>query len=293
MEFYQLITFNEVAKKKNFSRVAKDLSISQPAVSRQIEALEQTIGLTLFHRVGRNIELTDAGRTLLSLSEEIVSQVNKAKSVMEGLKSLHSGSITIGASTTIGNYFLTPMIITFMKEYPGIDIKLDIKSTDEIKERVKRNLYDIAVIPEEIPGSSLNKEAFLEDEIVLVAPKDHRISKQENVQIQDLQDEKLIVRSAGSNTRKSIEKHLEKFDVSIPMIELGSTESIKQAIIAGGGISFLSRRTVEIEVNSGVIEVIHGENLTTTRMFYLVNHKDTYPSQAVNAFKTFLKEKMK
>ncbi|MGP4080751.1 LysR family transcriptional regulator [Pseudalkalibacillus sp. R45] len=292
MDFHQLKTFYTVAKHKNFTRASKELAISQPAVSRQIESLEKYFDLTLFHRVGRHIELTDAGKTLYTMGEQILALVQKTSAVLDGMKNLESGSLQVGASTTIGNYFMVPVVMKFMERYPGIQLNLDIKSTTEIQQQIERNLLDIAIVPEIPSSQSLVKESFLNDDIVLIAPKSHSLTMKKDVTLKDVSNEKLIVRGVGSNTRKTIEEHFKKHNVELnPAVELGSTEAIKQAVIAGGGISFLPKITIESELKLNAVEIVEGRNLILSRKFFIVHHKDSYPSPAVKAFIDFLIKK--
>jgi DNA-binding transcriptional LysR family regulator len=289
MDFYQLKTFYHVAKQKSFTRASIELSISQPAVSRQIESLEKKFGLTLFHRVGREIQLTDSGLVLFEMAEKILSLVGKTESVMEGMKNLESGSIVVGASTTIGNYLMAPIVINFMKKYPGVSIKLEIQPTDEILSKVKNNLLDIAIIPEVPVITSLINENLLQDEIVLIARKNHPLTNQKNVRLEDLINEKFVMRGQDSNTRKTIEKHLKQHEVNLQKyIELDSTEAIKQAVLTGEYISFVSRRTIQMETKFGEIQVIEGKDLSTIRNFHIVRHKETFPSPVVDAFIRFI-----
>jgi DNA-binding transcriptional LysR family regulator len=291
VDFYQLNTFYQVAVHKNFTRAAKYLSISQPAVSRQIEALEQSVDLTLFHRVGRNIELTDAGKTLFAMTEQILSLVRKTMSMMEEMKNLETGSLVVGASTTIGNYFLAPIVMNFMNRYPGIKVKLEIKSTSEIHDRISRNLLDIAVIPEFTGSSALKQERFIQDDFVLIVPKNHPLKLKKDVKLEDIKNEKIIIRGPGSNTRKTIEEHFQKYKIFFPsLVELDSTEAIKQAVIAGAGISFLPKRTVELEMRLDIIEVLDGFDFNPSREFFIVHHKDNYPSPVVKVFISFLRD---
>lgn len=290
MDFYQLQTFYHVAKYKNFTRVGEILSISQPAVSRQIESLEHQLGLTLFHRVGRSIELTSAGKTLFEKSEQILSLVRQTRSLLEGMKNLESGSLVVGASTTIGNYFLAPVVMRFMETYPGIQVHLEIKSTKEIQERLEKNLLDIVIIPEVSTSSTLIQEPLLEDEIVLIAPAGHLPISEKDSLNEIISKTRFITRKVGSNTRKSIEQHFQKYQVPFPAsTEFDSNESIKQAVISGAGVSFLSKRTVLLELELSILTVLKGKEMNFFRRFFITHHKETYPSPAVKAFISFLK----
>ncbi|MFC0189903.1 LysR substrate-binding domain-containing protein [Fictibacillus aquaticus] len=289
MDFYQLKTFYQVAKQRSFTRAAVVLSISQPAVSRQIEALEQKLGLTLFHRVGREIKLTDAGTFLFENAEKILSLVNQTESFMEGMKNVNSGSIVVGASTTIGNYLMAPIVINFMKKYPGVNIKLEIQPTDEILVKVKNNVLDIAIIPEVPVISALIHEPFIQDEIVLIAGKSHPLINKKISSLKDIVNEKYVMRGHDSNTRKTIENHLKQHNVQLQQfIELDSTEAIKQAVLTGEFLSFVSRRTVRMETKFGEIQILKGNELNTFRNFHIVRHKETFPSPAVDAFIKFI-----
>lgn len=291
MDFYQLKTFYTVARYKNFSRAAEELSISQPAVSRQIESLEKSLGVTLLYRVKKITELTEAGRILYDHAEQVLMMVEKTKVAIEGFRNLEYGSLVVGASTTIGNYCIAPVVLEFMEKYPGIQIRLEIKPSTEIQERMTKKLLDIAILPDVVPSSYSIQDHLLRDELVLVLPKNSKFVKQEHVQIHDLLDETFLIRDLGSNTRRTIEGHLKKCGVNLRrVVELGSNESIKQAVIAGGGVSFLSKRTVQYELALGVIDLIEGTDFQTSRDFYIVYHEDSYPSPVVRTFVDFLQD---
>lgn len=179
----------------------------------------------------------------------------------------------------------------FSERFPGIQISLDVQSSEEILHKLKQHTLDIAVCAGPISTASFFVEPFLRDALVLVVPPKHRLAKKEHVTLKDLSNEKLILRSQGSNTRFTIERHFQQHQMKLPpTIELNSTEAIKQAVISGAGISFLSKRTIELEVKCGAIVVIDGEELRPSRQFHIVHPKGIYPSPAILMFTSYLKK---
>ncbi|SFF04483.1 LysR family transcriptional regulator [Alteribacillus iranensis] len=293
LDIQQLKTFQAAAKHENYSAAAEELSLSQPAVSRQIDRLEQYLQVNLFYKVGRQMKLTAIGKEVKAKTDQILALVNSTTSLVQSINELETGSLRLGASTTIGNYSMAPMIMKFMEKYPHVDIKLDIKSTAEMKKSLRQEMLDIAVIPETPESNEFEAELFVEDEIVFVASPHHPIVKKEKITIEDLAQERWILRDPNSNTRKTMQHHLLSHGFVLPEgVELGSTEAVKQAVITGGGIAFLSKMTFETERQLGVLQALNVENIACKRHFYVVHHRHYYPTPAVDAFISFLTDKI-
>ncbi|WP_158735915.1 LysR family transcriptional regulator [Alteribacillus sp. YIM 98480] len=293
MDIQQLKTFQTVAKHENFSMAAEELSLSQPAVSRQIDRLEQYLNVNLFYKVGRNMKLTAVGKEIKVKADQILALVDRTTSLVQSINELETGSLRLGASTTVGNYSMAPMVMKFMEKYPRIDVTLDIKSTAEMQKNLRNEMLDIAIIPEIPQSREFQSEVFIEDEIVFAASPQHPVAKKEHLTFEDLAEERWILRGPKSNTRKTMENYLFSKGFQIPKgIELGSTEAVKQAVITGGGLAFLSKMTFETEQKLGIIQPLNVSGISCKRHFYVVRHNHYYPTPAVDAFTSFLTEKI-
>lgn len=274
-----------VAKHLNFTRAAQELSVSQPAVSRQIDSLEQYYGLQLFKRSGRSVQLTDAGKSLLGMSEHILALLDKTKIMMEGFRNLEAGSISVGASTTIGNYYLAPLVYQFKEKYPSISLSFEIQSNQKIQEKIEKNQYDVAICSGPI-NKSFFSEPFLIDELILIS-----LEEIENFNDEELANETVITLGESSSIRHHIDSYfLKKGLIFKPKMEIDSIEGIKQIIINNGGISILPKRSVELELTSNRVYVVNNDNFKINRQFFIVHQKDIYPSPATLAFTAFLKK---
>ncbi|MDG5787260.1 LysR family transcriptional regulator [Evansella sp. AB-P1] len=292
MDLHQLKTFYYVATLLNFSKAAQKVSLSQPAVSRQMEALENYFGLDLFYRINKKIELTDAGRRLLKYTEEMLMLEEKTKRDMESIKSIDSGEIVIGAGTSIGNYFLSPLIMDFSCQFPKINCKLIIDNTSTILEKLRNGIIDIAIVAEPTFDPNYFYEALVHDEIILLSTNKERYKFEKLSSVHELNNEVFILRNYGSNTRKCINNLFEKLQfVPLKIVEFSSNEAIKQAVINGNGIGALSKITVQLELQSKVIFPIPVKE-QCKRQFFLVNHKGKYMSPIILKFKDFIMERI-
>ncbi|UOF90883.1 LysR family transcriptional regulator [Fodinisporobacter ferrooxydans] len=291
MDFYQLNTFYHVAQRLNFTRAAEDLNMSQSAVSRQIEALEKNLGLPLFNRIGRSVSLTEAGYVLYKQCEQILRLVEGTQAAIETLKNLESGSLRVGCSSTVGNYILPSVVLKFIRKYPGIQIHVNIDCTKHMLERAEAGDVDIAIIAGPIESNVLYVEPFLKDEIVLAMGKNHPLVGEDDILFDSLSQYPILVRSEGSHSRKTILQHFARIGWdTISTVEFDTTEAIKQAIIAGPAIGFLSKFSIHHEVQCGLMSMYDHEPYAIHRNFYIVSHKGKHPSPAMLAFKTFLRK---
>ncbi|MHB1630353.1 MAG: LysR substrate-binding domain-containing protein [Bacilli bacterium] len=291
MDFQQLKTFHRVASHLNFTRAAEELHLSQPAVSRQIEALEATLGLPLFDRSGRKISLTEAGYVLFRQCEQILRLVDSTRTAIDTLKNLESGSLHIGLSSTIGNYILPHTILQFTRKYPGIQTKISISCSRDVLQKLESGAVDIAVVSGPITSTALYVEPFLQDEIVLAMGDGHPLSQLDQITVDSIRQFPLLLRSEGSGTREAIARHAARLGWQLPLsIEFETTEAIKQAIMAGSGVGFLSTFAVRFEMRYGLIRPVRRDPFRVSRSFFIASHKARHPSPGALAFKTFIRK---
>lgn len=290
MEFHQLRTFYFVATYLNFSKAAEKVSLSQPAVSRQIEALEKYYELPLFYRAGRKVELTDAGRRLLQYAERILALAEEADTALKSLKSLDSGELTVGAGTTFGNYVLSPLLMKFKNRYPKIQVKLKIEKTSVILDELRNGLIDTAVIAKTLNHPEFYIHHLASDDIILAVP--YSSSIQESIELNQLSEETFFLRTAGSHTRECVDQFFQENNFQPKNImEFDTNEAIKQSIINGYGIGMLSKSTLQTEIQHHMIRAIKMKQ-NCSREFITIHPKSMFPTPATLIFHSFLRKNM-
>ena len=285
--------FITVADKKNFSKAAKALSLTQPAVSFQIQTLEQYYQTMLFDRVNRHVKLTAAGELLLDYAVHMNNLQAELERNMQQLTGHVKGELLVGASTTIGEYILPYVVGAFKQEYPDVNATIQIMNTNDIAENVNNKSFDLGIIegPVELT-ENMESIAFLEDELVLAIPSDHPFAAKESITLEELKTLPYITREPGSGSRLIFEQALIDADFDIEelhmVMELGSTTSIKSAIMGGLGISTISKWAIQDLVKTGKVAALTIEGLTLKRTFNIILNNEKFHSEATGKFLDFL-----
>ncbi|AUC60737.1 transcriptional regulator of RuBisCO operon CbbR [Cyanobacterium sp. HL-69] len=241
---HQLEVFETVARLQSFTKAAEELSIKQPTVSSQIKQLTQTVGLPLFEQIGKQLYLTNAGEELLNTCHEIFARLDNFEMTVADLKGVKEGKLCLTVVTT-GKYFVPRLLGSFCQLYPHVDISLQVTNHQQIHQRMLDNKDDLYILSKPPEDIDLERYAFLDNPLVVVAPKNHILSNQKNISLEELQPFPFILREIGSNTRKVIQKIFDDNKLNIQVrLELGSNEAIKQAIMGGLGLSVLSKHTL-------------------------------------------------
>jgi DNA-binding transcriptional LysR family regulator len=285
MDFQRLAVFRAVARRLSFSRAADELHLTQPAVSKHIQQLEAELGVRLFHRVGKRVELTDAGRIVADYAQRVSALTEDVRRVLGELEGLRRGYLRLGASATPGLYLLPEMLARFRKKYPQVETTLVITNSADVTRRVSAGEFDMGFVgaPTETPG--LQVRPFVGDEIVLIVPPGHPLARQRAFAPDLLAQETLIVREPGSATRQIAEAHLTRLGVAPKaVLEMTGCEGVKRAVAAGLGVAFVSRRAVALEVAQRLVSVLEVSELHFARQLYLLTRKDARPSAATLAF---------
>jgi len=286
-----LRTFLSVARHLNFTRAAGELLTSQPAVSRQIAQLEQEVGGPLFERLGRNVHLTDAGRTLVPLAEQILGQIERAVEAVRGRVGSVVGRLHIGASTTPGLYLLPRVLGRFHQRHPDIDLRLTVENSLGIEQAVLSNELDLGFIGAHLVNKTLSIVPVADDEIVCFCGAAHLLAKRERVAPTVLTDQTWIVREAGSATRQLFEQWLAGVGIRMQkFMEMKSPEGIKALVQAGIGISFMSRYGLEKEFRSRSLARINLAGPRLTRPIFLVRHPDKHESRPMRQLLALLSQ---
>lgn len=292
MNFNQLRIFYSVAKNKSVTLAAKELYLTQPAVSIQIHLLEDDYGVKLFNRSGKGITTTEEGNLLFSYAEKILNLSDETDEALRQIKSLERGKVKIGAGRTIGAYYLPQLFESFTLKYPNIGIQMDIGSSSQVIEGILSFRNDIGFIGTDYFNKNLVVIPFTKDRLVLITPPDHELTHKKVISYKDLSGQKMIMREKGSGTRELIENELVNRKVSTETImELGSNEAIKHAVEAGLGVSIISNNVIKREKDLGRVKILHFSNNQDIIMnIYIVYHKDKYLSPLLKSFLNIAKE---
>lgn len=288
--FRQLRVFNEVARQGSVQRAAEALHLTPPAVSMQIREVESHVGLSLFDRSGRRLVLSTAGEYFLVYARRLLGTLKEAEDAMARLTRVESGVLTLGMVSS-AKYFLPALLARFHDEYPAIEVRLRLGNRDQLVALMKANEVDLGVMgrpPRDWPNRA---EPFALHPHVLVTSPTHPFTRLDLVPADSLAREPFIVREPTSGTRAALEEYLSRFNLQpVFVMEMDSTEAIKQAVMAGMGVSLLSQHTLGLEWRHGLIALPRVEGLPLLRRWHLVNAAGKVLSPAAEAFRYFILE---
>jgi len=290
MTFRQVEIFLAVARAKNFTRAAETLHLSQSTLSQHVRELEDELGVSLFDRLGRAVTLTEAGRLLEDHATRLTTTLASARRAINELKGLERGSLVIGASTTPGIYVLPPIVAAFRRRYPGIDVSLRIANSRVIEERIRADELDLGIVG----GHMLTARercvaAGLLDELLLIVAPRHPWAKRRDVAPGELAEMPLLMREQGSATRQVTERALRQAGVKFtPAMELDHIEAIKQAVMAGLGVAFVSLYAVRGEVATRRLCALRLRGLRLRRHFHVIHNEARTPTASGRAFLALL-----
>jgi DNA-binding transcriptional LysR family regulator len=286
MTLDQLRIFVEVAERQHLTQAAAALFLTPSAVSAAIKALEDRYDLALFHRVGRRIELSDAGRIFLDEARRTLASVRTAKATLAELGGLGRGALTLHASQTISSYWLPPLLVRFRQAYPAIELRMEIGNTEQVSQAVLLGTADLGFVEGAIDDSLLAVEAVGEDKMVVVVAPGHPWADGRRLQADDLLKAQWILREAGSGTRSVFKSALDALGIAPGglqvALELPSNEAVRSAVMAGSFATAMSELVVTAPVRAGMLALANVE--LPTRHFAMLRHPARHRSRAVAAF---------
>lgn len=287
MTLEQLRIFVAVAEREHVTQAARDLNLTQSAVSAAVTALEERHDTKLFDRIGRRIALTQAGRLFLTEARAVLARAAAAETMLADLTGLKRGSLALAASQTVGNYWLPPLMARFRSDHPGITLSLTIGNTETVAAMVRESVVDIGFVEGDIDEPALTITPVAEDELVLVVSAARMPPKRAAApRAADLVAMPWVFRERGSGTRALLEQALKKQGIAAPdlnvVLELPSNEAVRRAVEAGAGATVLSRMVVEASVASGALAIL--DFAVPPRRFLALRHKERTPTQAERAF---------
>ncbi|MFZ4536386.1 LysR substrate-binding domain-containing protein [Propionivibrio sp.] len=286
----QLQIFSVAATHLSFARAAEKLHLTHPAISLQIKQLEEVFGTMLFDRIGKRVFLTEAGEILLDHARQILQSLKDADESLMALKGLKGGRVAIAVTST-AEYFAPGLLAEFRKEHADVRVRLLVDNREEVSRVLISNEVDLAIMGR--PPADMDAEAvsFAPHPLVIIAAAGHPLAGRARLSVKDIATEAMIVRESGSGTRSAMEEFFLQHGIK-PRIgmEMGSNEAIKQAVVAGLGISFISQHTLGLELSAGRLTVLKVEGTPVMRRWFLVRHKSKRLTPALGAFWDFVLE---
>lgn len=286
--FRQLQIFLTVIEQQSFTRAAEALFLTQSTISVQIKKLGDSVGLSLFEHVGRQIQLTGAGEDLYNTAKQIIATLENLEMLVDDHKGLKRGHLKLGVVTT-AKYIAPELLGEYGVLFPGIQLAMSVTNRDKIIEKIKRyddDLFVMGLVPEN--EVSVTFKYFAPNPLVVMAPADHPLCQARSISLQEIAREPFLLREPGSGTREAIMRLCEEQGVKLNIrMELGSNEAIKHGIVGGLGLSVLSLHTLALEGASGKICVLDVENFPIMRKWYLVYPQDKQLSLAAQKFIEF------
>jgi LysR family transcriptional regulator, low CO2-responsive transcriptional regulator len=286
----QLQTFIEVAREKSVSKAAERLFVTQPAVSMQIRQLEDAFGLALIEPIGRNIRLTNAGMEFQTHAIAALAQLKDLESSMAEHVGMKKGRIDLAIVST-AKYFVPMLLVRFAKLLPDIEIKLRIDNRENILGMLSRSEIDLVIMGRAPNTLDCEATPFATNPLGIVSAPDHPLSRRKRLSIDALKDYEFVVREQGSGTRAAMERLFAQHDIPLKVaMEMPSNETIKQAVMAGMGLSFLSLRTVRHELAAGHIALLDITGMPIVGNWYVTHLSQKKLSPVAKSFKAFLIE---
>jgi DNA-binding transcriptional LysR family regulator len=295
----QLRVFRAILESTSITEAARALRISQPAASKQLADLEASLGVTLVERRAKGLRLTSAGEVLSRHTWRLFQEEEAAERALQALLGLELGQLAVGASTTIGNYIVPGLFGELHRTHPRVELELEIGNTAYIREQLIEGRLDLGLteglVAKDSPDlDALNVEVFTDDEMLLIIAPSHPFAQSAAGRIDpgELAALPFIVREHGSGTRDVVEDALSRHGVSLtPIMSLGSTEAVKNAVATGLGAAFVSRLTVELELSCGRLRTLELNDFSIRRALSLLTVEGKPPSPAAREFLRLLRER--
>lgn len=286
----RLQVFYTVAKVLSFTKAAETLHMTQPAVTFQVKQLEEFFNTRLFDRTHNKITLTEAGKIVYDYAEKILDHYEKMNSEVRELTGEVTGSLLIGASTTIAEYMLPNLLGAFKKQFEDVNIRLQVGNTDAIVAMVENNMIDLGVVEAPVYNKNLEVEVCRLDEMVLIVPEGHPLSNRDKISVEDMRKYRYISREEGSGSRSVIDNYIREQGLSYSdlnvVMELGSPEAVKMAVESDVGIAIVSRTTIVKEMKLGTLKALPLDP-PLTRPFSHVRQKHKFRHRAVGELLDF------
>ena len=265
----QLQVLRAVAQHLSFTQAAKELHLSQPAVSMQVKQLEAAVGLPLFEQVGKRLHLTEAGEVMVHYAHSVEAEIDAARQAIDELKGVEGGRLRISVVTTV-NYFATRLLSEYCQQFPKVRVSLDVTNRQQVIQHLNDNQTDIVLMGRPPRNLDLVSTPFMENPLVVIAPTTHPLVGATQISLKHIVAEPFIIREPGSGTRMAMERFFRDHHMD-PTIsaEMGSNEAVKQSVEAGLGLGVVSLHTVRLELKAGLLAVLDVESFPIHRNWYI------------------------
>lgn len=284
----QMRLFAAVAKHGSVTRAAEEVHLTQPSVSMQIKRLEERVGMPLTEFIGKEMHLTAAGELVEEACRDVLDRIGALETALDDLRGEVAGPLNVAVVST-AKYFMPQLLGSFTRRYPKVEPKLQITNRATLLTRLSQNADDIYVTGQIPQDYAVEDFRFLENVIVVVARPDHPLAGQKGIRLDRLARERFIRREPGSGTRKAVQRLFDSRGIDIPPhMELDDNEAIKQAVIAGLGIAFLSVHSLRFELNAGELVALDVEDFPLRRRWYAVHRTGKHLSNAARCFLEYL-----
>ncbi|MHA1598491.1 MAG: LysR family transcriptional regulator [Alphaproteobacteria bacterium] len=284
----QLTAFDSLARNRNFTRVAEQMGLTQPAVSMQIKQLETQLGVALIEQTGKRIDLTEIGEETLASARAILQSLSDLEIALDDRKGVRTGRLSISVVTTV-NTFAPKLLRSFQQEFPGVSIVLDVANRKQLLRLLAENEVDMVIMGKPPAELDLEAEAILENPLVIVAHPDHPLAKKKRIPLSAFADETFIMREPGSGTRGVMERFFgDKKQSFVTGLEVSGAEALKQCVQSGLGLGLMSRDAVMMELDAGHVVELNVAGLPIRRHWYLVHRAGKRLSPPARAFKEFV-----
>ena len=285
-----LRVFAAVARQSSVTAAAKELHLTQPAVTMQVKELERSCGAPLFERLGRRIYLTEAGRELAACAANVTENLRETQEQLDALRGLKKGLLKLGAVST-AKYFAPALLAAFTRLHSDVNVRFSVGNREETVRHLAENEIDLAIMgrpPREIETLA---EPFARHPLIIIAAPSHPLAGKRRVPLKKLESERFLIREEGSGTRASMERVFAQAQLTYQAsMEMNSNETIKQTVIAGMGISFISAHTVGLELKARKLAALDVVGLPVVRDWFVIHRKDKRLSPIAAAFRSFVLE---
>ncbi|HAT50465.1 MAG: LysR family transcriptional regulator [Nitrospirae bacterium] len=291
----RLRVFHAVAKHLSFTRAAEELYLTQPAVTFQIRQLEEHFNTRLFDRHHNRISLTEAGETVFDYAERILELYRETEKAVNEMTGETRGIIKLGASTTIGEYLLPPILSGYHENFPRVQIRLSVDNTSLVVRKLEDATIDMGMVEGPVSNKNIAVAPCFEDELVVIFAPGHPFESMEEIPLAKLKEYPFVSREEGSGTRMVISEHLGKgglsYDQLDMILELGTTESVKAAVEGGVGFSIISSVALRKELQLNSLRIGRIKGIRFKRLLNFVFQKQKFRSKAVEEFLNFAKQR--
>lgn len=284
----QLRVFEAAATHRSFSKAAQLLHLTQPGVSMHIKELETHAGLPLFERTGKRLLMTEAGVELLARTREMLRTLKDADDALAGLRGLKRGRMNLAVVST-AKYFVPRLLARFHAQFPELEVKLSVSNRDSVIEQLLANEVDLAIMGRSPQALDAVAESFAQNPHVIIASPGHPLARERRIPVERVAKEIFIVREPGSGTRLAMEQFFEERAVTVRVgMEMASNETIKQAVMAGMGVSFISRQTIELEIETQRLAILPVNGTPVVKLWHVAHMAKMRLSPTAAAFKRFV-----